>query len=199
MNEFQVLHFGREFVIQINVTFSAISIISCLLVADMVLPHLNAMSQAHWYSIPPGHILLLTMGKPTIFPWSNPLMLTTKQRSAKSHSQINGMTWLGIKPETPCTPGERSTTRPLGARLVNRHRNCWSIINMQIWSIIDKNQVVVPQTSEPGKMIFVHCRIMLRSRNHVHESYGGHMTFKIADLNKTDGGYRQFSALFTIK
>ena len=41
-------------VIQSNITFNIISVISwrCLLVADIVLPHLDAISQAHLYSIP---------------------------------------------------------------------------------------------------------------------------------------------------
>ena len=71
------------YVIQLNVTFNIIWVGSwwCLLVADMVLPHLNTISQAH--SIPTGHILQLTSGKLSLLPWSNLWMLSAWQGSIK--------------------------------------------------------------------------------------------------------------------
>ena len=45
----------------------------------------NAILQARWYSIPPSNIFQLTIGKPTIFPWSNLWMLSAKQGSTKHH------------------------------------------------------------------------------------------------------------------
>ena len=91
-------------VIQFNVTFNVISALSWwyLLVADIVLPHWNAISQAHWYSIPPGCILESTMGKPSIFPWPVECRVLSKEASSTI--------FQSLEPTTSHTPGKRSTT-----------------------------------------------------------------------------------------
>ena len=59
----------------------------CLPVAYIVLPHRNAISQVR----DAAHFTV-DKGKPTIFTWSNPVMLHAKQGSAKYHFKVFGMT-----------------------------------------------------------------------------------------------------------
>ena len=90
-------------VIQFNVTFNSISVISwrCLLVADIVLPHLKAISQVYWYSILPGHILQSTTGTDhlsLIYPLN-------AERLARRHQVqfLRSLVWPGqeLNPQPP--------------------------------------------------------------------------------------------------
>ena len=115
-------------VIQFNVTFKGISVISCRcqLVADIVLQHLKAISQAHWYSIPPSHSLQLTMGKPTkcrqVYLSFKCRVLGKEASSTCTTFKVFGMAWPGIKPMISHTPGECSTTRPPDAVQIIRDK-----------------------------------------------------------------------------
>ena len=96
-------------VIQFNVIFNSFSVISwrCLLVADIVLPHLNAISQAHWYSIPPSHILKSTMGNRPC-----DLDLSFKCRALSKEASSTILVWPG-RESNPRPPAHQASALPL--------------------------------------------------------------------------------------
>ena len=102
--------------IQFNITFNSISVMlwRCLLVADIVLPYLNAISQAHWYIIPPVTFYSRQWGDhPYVFYLSFKCRVLSKEASSTIF-KVFGMTRPGIEPMTSCTLGQCTTTWPPG-------------------------------------------------------------------------------------
>ena len=80
-----------------------------------MLPHLNATSQAHSYSIPPITFYSQLWGsRPHLIDLTFKCEALNKKASI-TILKIFDMAQPGIEPTASYTPGERSTTEPLGA------------------------------------------------------------------------------------
>ena len=101
--------------IQFNITFSVTSTMSgwCLHVADIILPHWNAIMHA---LIMAPHLVTFYSRQRVNRPCVLDLSFTYRALSKEASStilKVFGMTRLRIEPTTSHTPGERSTTRLL--------------------------------------------------------------------------------------
>ena len=98
----------RVYMMQFNITFSVISVILWLYLyaADVVL--LSTCSVKCRIARTGFNAGGFPLSKPTVFPWSNLILLSTKQGSTKSYGVIQ----LGIESRTSPAQVEHSTTRP---------------------------------------------------------------------------------------
>ena len=106
-------------VIQVNVTFNVISVISwwCLLVADMGLPHQKAMSQARWCSIASQSVTFYSWEQVnrTYFLGSPFNCWVLNKEAPSTIFTVFSMIWPGIELTTSRKSDEHSTTGPPGA------------------------------------------------------------------------------------